>query len=83
MLSQQISAYLKLTVWEEMLFEEFQDGHHGSHWNNFINSDSLFHSDASHQVLAQSDLVFGRRYHLKTFVMATIEGILDIEMKRF
>ena len=23
---------IRLTVWEEMLFEEFQDGHHGGHF---------------------------------------------------
>ena len=107
------------TVWEEMLFKEFQDGRHGGHlahqngtilailnrynavtvmlpikfwlnqtysfggevvcrmsrwwpsWiseqNNFRNSDSLCHSNASHQILAQSDLWFGRRSHLKNF----------------
>ena len=44
-----------------MSFEEFQDGHHGSHFgyrNEFSNSDSLCHSDASHQVSAQSDMVW-------------------------
>ena len=33
--------------------------------NNFSNSESLCHCDASHQVLAQSDLRFGRRCHLR------------------
>ena len=105
------------TVWEEMSFEEFQDGHHGGHlgyqngtilailnalmppikfllnltyglggdvvwrisrwppwrpsWiserNDFSNSESLCHSDASHQVLAQSNLRFGRRHGLQEF----------------
>ena len=112
-------------VWEEMSFEEFQDGRHGGHlgyWNgtvlailniyvtsmppikfrlnpiyglggdvvwrisrwspwqpswiiersNFSNSESLCRSDASHQVLAQSDLWFGRRCRLKNFMMATL-----------
>ena len=48
-----------------MSFEEFQYGCHGGHlaYQNgtiFHNSDSLCRSDASHQVLAQSDLQFGR-----------------------
>ena len=33
----------------------------------FSNSESLCHPDASHQVLAQSDLPFGRRCGLKNF----------------
>ena len=32
-----------------------------SEWNNFSNSESLCPCDASHQVLAQSNLRFGRR----------------------
>ena len=35
--------------------------------NNFYNSKSLGRSDASHQVLAQSNLRFGRRCRLKNF----------------
>ena len=35
--------------------------------NNFSNSESPCHCDASHQVLAQSDLRFGRRCRLKNF----------------
>ena len=50
---------IQLRVSEEMLFEEFQDGRHGHHriseLTNFSNSESLCRSDASHQVLAQSD----------------------------
>ena len=47
-------------VWEEMSFEEFQDGPPWwpswiLEWNNFSNSESLCHCDASHQVLAQSN----------------------------
>ena len=109
-------------VWEELSFEEFQDGCHGavlghrnrtilailnlyvtvmppikfwlyltyclvgddlwrisrqpSWWpswiseqNNFSNSESLCHCDASHQGLVQSDLWFGRRCCLKNFKM--------------
>ena len=47
-------------------------------WKDLSNSQSLCHSDASHQVSAQSDLRFGRRCHLKNFKMATVEAILDI-----
>ena len=47
-------------------FQPFQDGH-----NDLSNSESLCHSDASHQVSAQSDLRFGRRCHLKNFMMTT------------
>ena len=47
-----------------------------SEWNDFSNFESLCHCDGSHQVLAQSDLQFGRRCHLKNFKMA----VLDIGM---
>ena len=128
-------------VWEEMSFEDFQDGHHGhlgylngtilsilhlcvtvmlstkfwlnptyglgdvvrrssrclpwrptwiSEWNNFSNSEFLCCSNASHQVLAQSHLRFGRRCRLKYFKMAAIAirsdgmvAILDIGTERF
>ena len=49
-----------------------------SEWNDFSNSESLCHCNASHQVSAQSDLRFGRRCHLKYFKMATMAAILDI-----
>ena len=49
----------------------------------FYNSESLFHYDASHQVLTQSDLRFGRRCRLKNFKMAAMAVILDIGMERF
>ena len=44
-----------------------------SEQNNFSNSESLCHCDASHQVLAQSNLRFGRRCRLKNFKMATMD----------
>ena len=117
-------------VWEEMLFEEFQDCRHPhlgyrngtilallnlcvtamlpikfwlnptnglgenvvwriSRWppwrpswiserNNFSNSESLCHFDASHQVAAQSNLRFGRICRLKKFKI-----ILDIGTEQF
>ena len=61
-----------------MLFEEFQDCHHGGHLDigaeRFSNSESSCHPNASHQVSAQSDLLFGRS-GLKNFKMV---AILDI-----
>ena len=48
--------------------------------NDFSNSESLCRSNASHQVLAQSDLRFGRRCRLKNFKMAVI---LDIGTERY
>ena len=41
--------------------------------NNFSNSESLCHCDTSHQVLAESNLRFGRRCRLKNFKMATMD----------
>ena len=74
------------TVWEEMSFEEFQDGQLPS-WiserNNFSNSESLCRSNASHQVLAQSDLQFGSRGDFKIFSMAAQAAILDSQMELF
>ena len=61
-----------------MSFEEFQD--RISERNDFSNSESLCHCDASHQVLAQSDLRCGRCC-LKNFKMATMAAILDIGME--
>ena len=46
----------------------------------FSNAESSCHPDASHQVLAQSDLLFGRRCGLKNFKMA---AILDSGTGRF
>ena len=46
----------------------------------FRNSESPCHPDASHQVSAQSDIWFGRRCGLKNFKMA---AILDIGTEQF
>ena len=51
--------------------------------NDFSNSDSLRSSNATHQVLAQSDLQFGRRCCLNNFKMATMPAILDIGTEQF
>ena len=39
-----------------------------SEWNDISNSEFLCHCDASHQVLAQSHLRFGRRCRLKNWI---------------
>ena len=44
------------------------------------NSESLCHSDASHQVSAQSVILFGR-CRLKNFKMASMAAILDIRIE--
>ena len=44
------------------------------------NSETPCHPDASHQVSAQPDLLFGRRCGLKNFKMV---AILDIETEWF
>ena len=70
---------LPLVIQNLMLFEEFQDCHHGrflGNWNWMIQQFWIpIYPDASHQVLAQSDLLFGRRCDLKKLKMA---AILDI-----
>ena len=72
----------RLTVWAEMSFEEFEDGPYGGHrgyWNGTILAIlNLCQCDASQQVLAPSDLQFGRRCLLNNFKMAAMVGILDI-----
>ena len=50
--------------------------------NNFSNSESLCHCDASNQLLAQSELWFGRRWSLKNFMIAAM-AILDIGTEQF
>ena len=72
-----------------MLFEEFQDCHHGRHHGGtildigtkrFSHAESQCHPDASHQVSVQSDLLFDMRCGLKNFMMA---AILDIGTEGF
>ena len=50
---------------------------------DFSNSESPCHCDVSYQVLAQSELRFGRKFRLKNFNMASIVAILDIGTERF
>ena len=47
--------------------------------NDFSNSESLCHCDASHQVLAQSTLWFGRRCHLNNFMIAMAKRFSNSE----
>ena len=58
-----------------MSFEEFQDGVQGY---NFSNSESLCCSNASHQVLAQSQL-----RSFKLFQDAAMVAILDMGTEQF
>ena len=57
-----------LPWWPSWIFE----------WNNFSNSESPCHPNASHQLSAQSNLPFGSRCGLKIFKMAPMVAILDI-----
>ena len=66
---------------EQITIEDLQDGRRCclkifKMADNFSNSESLCRSNASCQVLAQSDLWFGR-CRLKDFKMATMVAILD------
>ena len=75
---------IRLMVWKEMSFEKFQLRPSWIlEWNNFSNSESLCRTDASHQVLVQSDLRFGRRCCLKNFKMAAMVAILHTRMEQF
>ena len=47
------------------------------------NSESLCRSNASHLVSAQSNLRFGKRYHLKNSNMAAVAAILEIRTEQF
>ena len=75
-----------------MSFEEFFNGFGKrcrleifliSEWNNFSNSESLCHSNDTHQVSAQYDLWFGRRCRLKNFKIAVMAAILDTGTEQF
>ena len=49
----------------------------------FSNSESLCQCDTSYQVLAQCNLRFGRRCHLKNFKIAAMAAILYIGTELF
>ena len=73
-------------VWEEMSFENFQDGRHGNHFG-YRNGMILtilykppYGPNAIHQFWAQSDLGFPRRCGLKIFKMDAEAAILDSQM---
>ena len=70
-------------VWEEMPFEEFQDGHHGGYLgyqNGMILA--ILNLYVTMMPLPSFDLRFGR-CSLKNFKMATLAAILDIGTERF
>ena len=61
---------IRLLVWDEMSFEKFQAGHHGSHLR-YLNRTILallylYVAPMPPIVSGQTDLWFGRRYHLKS-----------------
>ena len=68
---------IQLTVREQLTIEDLQDSRRRccskifKKADNFSNSESLCHFDASNQVLTQSDLWFGRRCPLKDFKIST------------
>ena len=64
-----------------MLFEEFQDGHHGGYleyWNNHFSSSESVSPQCLHQVLAQSDLLFRSRCGVQEQMWFKIVAILNI-----
>ena len=67
-----------LTIQEQIINDDLQDSRRRccskifKKADNFSNSESLCRSDASNQVLTQSDLWFGRRCPLKNFKMAAM-----------
>ena len=70
-------------VWEDMSFEEFQDGRQAS-WisehEDFNNYESLYHCDTSHQVLAQSNYGLGGEFQdgSQGYRNGTILAILNL-----
>ena len=52
-------------------------------WKDFSNVEFLCHCDASHQVSAQCDLGFRKRFRLKNVKTAAVAAILDTGMERF
>ena len=68
-----------------MSFEEFQDGHRGSHlgyWNGSISVILNLHvSPVPLIVSAKSHLPFRDRCHLKSFKMAAMVAILNIRTR--
>ena len=66
---------IQLTVWEEMLFKDFQDGWHGCHfgyWNGMIFAILNLHVvPMPPTIWAQSNLGFGSRCGFKIFKLAT------------
>ena len=78
--SYQVLAQSDFTVWEEMSFEEFQDGCHGGHLG-YRNETIL--AILNLYVTPKSDLWFGRRCRLNNFKMAAMAATLDIGTEPF
>ena len=80
-------SLIRLTVQEQMSFQDFQDGHHGGHlgdWNGMNLAIQNLH------VIQMPSIKFGlnptpfcSRHNLKIFKMTTVVAILDIRMERF
>ena len=54
-----------------------------SQTENLSNSESLCHYNASHQVSAKSNILFGKSCHLKNFKIAAMAATLDIGTEQF
>ena len=73
-------------VWEEMSFEEFQDGRHSSHLgyrNGMILAILNLYVAPMPHIKFQLNLTLFGRCHLKNFKKATIVAILDIGREQF
>ena len=67
-------------VWEEMSFEEFQDGRHGGHLG-YLNKTTL--AILNLYVAAMPLIKFWLRCRLKYFKMAAMAAILEIGTEGF
>ena len=71
-------------VWEEMLFEEFQDGHRGSHlgyWNGTVLAILNLYVTPMLRIAFWLNPTYGfGEGSLKNLKMATVAAILDIGM---
>ena len=72
-------------VWEEMWFEEFQDGGHLGYWNRTILALLNFHNTQTPPIKFKLNQTYhsGAGCDLKIFKMAAMVAILDIRMESF
>ena len=78
---------VRLTVWEDMSFEEFQDGHRGGHLE-YLNGPILAILNLCVTVVPLIKFWLNPTYgwkkcRLKNFKMAAMATVLDIGSKRF